>query len=283
MPNSNDCSQRDFSEYDVMSTQELQQLLREDASKSEGEESDTAAILYAMQVLARRERETHQRKTPEEALKTFKEQYDTEKLLISEEKTEKSHKGSMPVWKRCIAAILVLVVVVAGATVTAKAFGVDLLKIVAKWTEDTFHFDYAGQTEDGGVQQEDDLLYSSLRDALDMVDMDLRIPTWLPDVYTMAAMDIKQTPVQRGINAFYQKGEASIQIHIVSFSDTASSYIVKDDTPVEIYQANGMTYYIFGNTNILQAAWIDGKYECHIFGTLSLEELKCMLDSVRKG
>ena len=37
---------RDYSKYDAMTTQELEEILRLDASAPEGEESDTELLLY---------------------------------------------------------------------------------------------------------------------------------------------------------------------------------------------------------------------------------------------
>ena len=77
MPNIQDRNDNRFSRFDAMSTEELQAFLREDASKSVGEESDTKEILYVMEVLARRRKEQTGGKDPAEALASFKNKYYT--------------------------------------------------------------------------------------------------------------------------------------------------------------------------------------------------------------
>lgn len=57
MPDNQHCKDEKFAMNDAMSTEELQQLLREDASKPVGEESDTDSLFYIMEVLAKRRKE----------------------------------------------------------------------------------------------------------------------------------------------------------------------------------------------------------------------------------
>ena len=44
---------RDFSKFDEMSTEELNEILRQDSQLPDGEDSDTDAILYIMGVIAK--------------------------------------------------------------------------------------------------------------------------------------------------------------------------------------------------------------------------------------
>ena len=48
---------RDFSKFDEMSTEELNEILRQDSQLPDGEDSDTDAILYIMGVIAKRNQE----------------------------------------------------------------------------------------------------------------------------------------------------------------------------------------------------------------------------------
>ena len=75
MPDSNNRTGRDFSKYDEMNDEQLRQILREDASKTEGEDTDLELMLHIMEVLARRRRETSEDISPEEALEQFKKKY----------------------------------------------------------------------------------------------------------------------------------------------------------------------------------------------------------------
>ena len=48
---------RDFSKFDEMSTEELNEILRQDSQLPDGEESDIDAILYIMEVIEKRSQE----------------------------------------------------------------------------------------------------------------------------------------------------------------------------------------------------------------------------------
>ena len=73
----------DFAQYDSMSTEELERILRQDAEAPAEQESDTEKLLYVMEVLARRNRETNRSgTTPQEAWESFQEHYAPEKDSI---------------------------------------------------------------------------------------------------------------------------------------------------------------------------------------------------------
>ncbi len=285
MPNPYDCSQRDFSKYDTMSTQQLQQFLREDVSKIEGEESDTAAVLYVMDLLARRRRETAPGKTPEEAFQSFKEHYDTQKFFVSEKNTVNRKNRTHKIWTRSLAAVLALVLLLFGGTVTAKAFGFDLWETVAKWTQETFHFGYAGiPDEDGIPNKSNNEAYAGLIDALAALNIDnLHIPTWLPNGYTEASVEVIENPVQRQVSAKYKSGSNTIRIIVNDYLGGDPERVEQGSASPEVYSVGGMEYYIFNNYGDLQAVWTAGSYECYISGTLSLSEMKAILNSIEKG
>ena len=74
---SNARSNRDFSYFDKLSTEELREIIRQDSLLDENEDSDMDAILYITEVLANREKEENERnvKDVEAAWKSFKENY----------------------------------------------------------------------------------------------------------------------------------------------------------------------------------------------------------------
>ena len=57
MSERNKLPQQDYSKFDIMSTDKLEEILWLDAQLPEGETPDPDAILYIMEVLAQRERE----------------------------------------------------------------------------------------------------------------------------------------------------------------------------------------------------------------------------------
>ena len=287
MPDSLDRRDEKFAKYDAMSTDELQQLLRDDASNSEGAESDTEALFYVMEVLAKRRQARNEGKSPEEALESFKQNYYTENDIssVSESTTVAFKPSSRGRWRRGLIAAAAMLVIVIGSSITANAMGFDLWEVIAKWTQETFHFGYVGQMDETNAPSPEFLHpCASLQEALNQCNIttDL-VPTWIPDGYIESNVDIIQTPKHRVFQVNYENGDSIIIIRIADYLDTHPAQIEQSDSLIEIYPCSGIDYYILDNEGILQAAWISENFECCISGPLSLDEVKHIIDSIKKG
>lgn len=288
MPNTQDRRNERFSRFDAMSTEDLQTFLREDASKPVGEESDTEEIIYVMEVLAKRRKDQNGGKSPVEALESFKQNYFTENETpyISESVPVARKRSSSGRWKRGLAAaVAAIFILVIGNSITASALKFDLFAIIAKWTQETFHFGQAGQAgETNAPSPNFSNPCASLKDALTENNITLAIvPTWLPDEYTESDVSITDTPKQRIFKAKYQSGDKSIIIRITDYLDTTPTQIEQSEALIEIYSSNGIEYYIFENGDQLQAVWVNKNFECYISGPITLSEIKGMIDSIEKG
>ena len=286
MPDSNNRTGRDFSEYDEMNDEQLRQILREDASKTEGEDTDLELMLHIMEVLARRRRETSEDISPEESLEQFKKKYTyTDNSLISEEKATRKKTVGFSRWQKWVATIAALLVLVFGSAITAQAFGFDLFEIIAKWTKETFHFGYVsdiGETNEPSPDTE--LPYASLRDALAKYKIEAKlVPTWIPEGYTEGEVQTKESPMQRLFIAKYEHGDNSIRLRIADYLGGFPLQIEQSETLVEKYISDGIEYYIFDNESQMQVAWVNEHYECYLTGPLSLAEIKSIIDSIEKG
>ena len=109
------------------------------------------------------------------------------------------------------------------------------------------------------------------------------MPAWIPDGYVEADIRIFDTPKQRQFLGKYQREDQIIKIWIEHYLDSDPMQIEQDESVVEIYEVGNTTYYIISDVDSLQAAWIRDNYSCYISGPLSLEEIKCMIDSIEKG
>lgn len=287
MPDARNRRDEEFAKYDAMSTEELQQLLREDASKPVGEESDTDVLFYVMEVLAKRRKEQHEGKSPEEALESFKKHYNTENEISSDsERVPAAPKRSgIGRWMKGLIAAAAVFAFVIGGSLTANAMGFDLWEIIAKWTQETFHFAYISDTiSKDEPKSEDSQTCSGLQEALDDSNITTSlVPTWLPSGYTEVDVKIEDTPLQRRIIAKYQSGENSIRIRIVDYLSDAPTQIEQSDSLVEVYSINGIDYYIFENEGQLQAGWVRESIECYVSGPVTLSEMKGIIDSIGKG
>ena len=288
MPDTNERREGEFAKYDAMSTEELQQLLREDASKPVGEESDTDALFYIMEVLAKRRKERNEGKSAAEALESFKNKYYTETETSSDSEsaavTRKQFNGGR--WRRgLVAAVAAICILIVGNSITASALGFDLFEIIAKWTQETFHFGFAGQVDETNEpSHEYSNPCSGLQDILQSSEISTKlIPTWMPEGYVEIDARMENTPIQRRFVAQYQLGENTIRIRIVDYLSTAPTQIEQTDTLIEVYSVNGVDYYIFDNEGQLQAVWIIDNIESYISGPITLSEIKKIIDSIGKG
>lgn len=287
MPDSLNRRDEKFAKYDAMSTDELQQILRDDASKSEGAESDTETLFYVMEVLAKRRQARNEGKSPEEALESFKQNYYTENDIssVSESTTAAFKPSSRGRWRRGLIAAAAMLVIVIGSSITANAMGFDLWEVIAKWTQETFHFGYSREVQESNEPSPEFVSPClSLQESLDQcnITIDL-VPSWMPKGYIETDVKMTQTPNHRSFAAKYSCDENTIRIRIADYLDSFPSQIEKSDSLIEIYKSSNTEYYIFSNYDQLKAVWITENYECYIIGPVTLEEMKEMIDSIRKG
>ena len=267
----------DLSYCDTMTTEELEEILRLDAEMPEGQESDTEKILYIMEVLAERKRNTsHTGKTALEAYESFKQNYmpETENNIVPV-KT----KSGLPRWVRSLTAAAAVLAFLLVGSVTAKAFGFNIWKAVVQWTQETFHFG-----EWGNSDSRSNLSYDSLQEALEQGEITTPLaPTWFPSGYELADITVEFSPQKKTYTAKYTKEERVLRITVRDHLGEGPYYIEQSEGLVEEYKVNGITYYLLDNNKQVQAVWLLDSYECCISGRVTIDELKLMIDSIKKG
>ena len=276
MSNKHDRRPRDYSKYDSMSTEQLQEILRLDAHQNVGEGMDTAELFYVMEVLTVRRKSDPKTagKSIQEAKEEFRKHYMPK---------EKSHAITFPMWLRRAAAVAaVLAIFVVAATASVNAFGYDLWGKVATWSQEFFHFEDETQgTESAEPGKQDDLEYTSLQDALDKFKItESLIPAWFPDGYQLSDVSVLDSPREISISAIYKNNDKDLIVSIRRLVASKPEDIEKSDSVVLAYDANGTTYYIFNNHDRIKATWVVGEFECYIVGNVTVEEMKEMIDSI---
>ena len=267
----------DLSYCDTMTTEELEEILRLDAEMPEGQESDTDKILYIMEVLAERKRNTsHTGNTALEAFESFKQNYmpETDDNIIP---IKTRHR--MPRWVRGLVATAAVLAILFAGSVTAKAFGFNVWKAVVQWTQETFHFG-----DWGNSNTNNNLAYASLQEALEKGNTPIwLLPTSIPEGFELADITVGQTPQKKTYKAKYKRGEQTLIITVQDHLDNSPVYVEQNDKEEEKYEVSGITYYIFTDVNQVKTKWINESYECSISGNITIENLKMMIDSIKKG
>ena len=264
----------DFTIYDSIATEELEEILRLDAEMPEGQESDIDKILYIMEVLAERKRNSsHTGKTALEAYESFKQNYmpETDNNVIPIKTKRKA-----PRWVRNLVATAAVLAILLTGTITAKAFGFDVWKAVVQWSQETFHF--------GDEGADNNLTYLSLQDALKKGNVPTWLaPTYIPEEFVLIEVDAQKTPKKNIYTAKYKHGEEIIVIAVRDYLGGNPFYVEQSDGLVEEHKALGITFYLLSNQNQNRAVWLYESYECEISGDVTIEELKEMIESIQKG
>ena len=279
-----DRRERDFSKFDSMTTEALQQILRLDAMKPTGEESDTEELFYIMEVLADRRRNdsTFTGKTAQQAFEDFQKYYMPEDAAQESADAVPERKNNPSVlWLRRLGTLAAALAIVFFTTLTANAFGFDLFGKVAKWSAEFFHFE---SSPEATIDPADISLYefSSLQQALDDSGISKKlVPTWLPDRYKTAEVKVTDTPQENIYYAKYVNGSNDeISITIRQVLNGIPFNIEKNDELVEIYECDGIAYYIFQNHDTVHISWVVDNFECLIVCKLPINTVKKIIDSI---
>ena len=194
----------DASQYDHMTTEELQKILRKHAHGELETEPDTEELFKIMEGLSERRQNTDAPvyRSDEEAFAEFCEHY------MPEEK-EKSHPKvigfSNRIFKTVAAVLAIALVLAVGTTLTAKAFHIDIWSKFASWTKEVFQF---SDGEQGAPveqpEKENNLEIRSLQDALAKENITEKlVPMWLPEGYKSKNLDVRATPKVRTFIAIF--------------------------------------------------------------------------------
>lgn len=275
-------STRDFSHLDKLSTEELQEILRQD-SLLDDDSSDIDAILYITDLLVKRSDSSNNSKDVEAAWKSFKQNYypyisDPEPLYSfdsPEDEVVKAKPRHLSRAMKTLSVAAVLAVVIISGSVTASAFGYNLWGAVAEWTRDTFGFT---QGQNNGIYP-----FENLRDALAAYDIDEPIvPQWIPDGYGEDTVQAAETPDSKIISSSCKSASGEIKIEVKAFYNYDSKHRVYEilEDGVEKYSSNGIDFYIMKNDEFTRVSWAAGNNECSIICSLKPKEIYRMIDSI---
>lgn len=151
--------------------------------------------------------------------------------------------------------------------VAAQASGVDIFGAVARWTDETFHFEV----------QEDQTTsdwYVAYQEQLESVGLDAAyMPTWIPEGYTVGNVEVDDFSDWVEIYVPFNNTDGSTIHYLISIhknpSDIGSRFFEKDNRPVQEYQINDKTVYLFHNLDLMTAVCQDETVTYSLSGDLS--------------
>jgi hypothetical protein len=263
-----------------METEELEEILRLDAEAPEGAQSDTELVLYILEVLAsRRNAKNITGNTAQEAWESFEQNY-------MPEEPQKSMDTKKPAfWIRKLSAAAAVVALLIFIPITTSALTLEeVWDIFARWAKETLSFVSGESTEISEPSPEDQRVFSSLQEMLSQEKCDPSIvPTCIPEGFVLDKIEKNFTPVQDIYTVRYVNGDKKLRIQVTTHHSTAIRNNEIENDPIEIYSHNGIDYYFFKNEDQLFVTWMVESYECFISGDVSIDEVKTMIDSIRKG
>ena len=271
---------RDFSKYEAMETKELEEILRLDAEAPEGTQTDTALLLYILEVLASRNNtENITENKAQKAWESFERNY-----MPEECQNPVARKKRVP-WLRRLAATAAAVALLIVIPFSTKALTLEeIMEIFGRWAKETFSFVSSENTEVSEPSPEDQDDYLFLQELLEENNRDSSmVPTWIPSGFSLEKIEKDVTPIQETYSARYVKGDLFFRIRVQNYLDDDFQKIETSQEYSEIYSVGNQDYYIFHNNKQNQAVWVRGTYECIISGNLSIDEMKLMIDSIEKG
>lgn len=307
----NSGDRKDYSKYDKMSTESLEELLRLDAELPDGEGSDIDEILYISEVIAKRDREQptgrYSEADVDAAWETFQTKYlpyatDGRSLYDFDDDEPGSTKAitpdiPSPSGKKRISArgrrrlgrlasIAAAIALLIGImTVTAYAMGYDLWGVIAQWTKDTFTFvstSKVNDTEDPSPSTDGE--YTDLQAALDAYGVtEQLVPTWFPDGFVLEPAVVNELHNQIMFCAHGKSDNKVLTIQISQYDNPSEIDYTswqKDDVDVTTLSIENCTFYLMPNIKRNSIIWSKGNFECSITGDVSLDELTRMVKSI---
>ena len=106
------------------------------------------------------------------------------------------------------------------------------------------------------------------------------VPTWLPENHVLKDIGYKNSPMQKGVWAWFADGDNEIVYKIVVYEGEPAHQYYKDDTYYETYEQEGAVFNIARNHDRWTVVWTKENIEC--FLTLDCQEdtLRRMLESI---
>ena len=288
---------RDFSRYDHMSTEELEEILRADFELPNEEESDMEKILYITEVIARRRagQPTGRYANADEAWGAFVENYlpaeeravfRQEEYVAGEPKAG-SERAKSRLWgtmlTRVASIVVAIMLVAAVSTVTASALGFNFWAWFFSWTQETFGVrNPNGELGSEGTIPEQLIEIHTLMQEYGFPNR--LLPTYLPEGYEAYAVEYESNSMFIKLFCVLSKNDDFIMFEYTMYqSNQVTEETQKDEDDPQPFERGGVMHYIMTNDETYYAVWTVDNVECGIYGASSREDLTLMISSIYGG
>lgn len=294
--------------FQQFTTEQLETILR--LSLAHSRQETEAVLLQVMEVLKEREKNKGTLPDVDKAWEEFQTYYNTPEMrgvelygdkeeldrlleedLRAQEQEREARKEKVVsiraggVLRRLskIAVIALVTLGVAFSSITvAQAAGIDFYGIMGTWTRDVFKFQVSENTPTPEQEKASEEIQVELNAMGVYQDL---APTWWPEGFEV--FELKPEHVEGEFDSVvcgYENKETNEAFSVI-FDIYYNTYwfstpYEKDDTPMEVYESNGRSFYIMSNIDTLTATWSDGSLVVTIGGQLTRDEIKGIIDSI---
>ena len=181
------------------------------------------------------------------------------------------------------AASLILVVLTLAALVPQKAEASNFFERFIAWTEDVFSLlspaetrkqeDYVFRTDNPGLQE----VYDKVTELGVTVPV---VPMWLPEGYELVECVVDSTPMKSLLTARFFCGSLETVYQVNVYSSNVSSEYDKDNSEMQEYELNNVTYRIIRNKDLWVVVWAIENVECSIGIDCQEKDLNRILESI---
>lgn len=267
-----------------MSTGRLRELLRADFCADAEDGLSGEELLEINRILAEREPESAEdMPSASELWQRFERDYlpdfESGSLYADGEDAEPepvpaSKRGRRIRWRsvavsRVASVLLVVLLLVGAGAVTAEAAGYGSWEAISRLAYGAFRWDGESAAQ------------LPLREVLAAYDMTEPVaPAYIPEGYSLDWVNISQDAVRVNFYAKYENRDAEVLTVLVTCYFPDADEGPAPVTEGESYTAGGIEHRIAERAGRRSAAWVNGRYECSISGSISEAEMRAMIDSI---
>lgn len=182
------------------------------------------------------------------------------------------------------AAALVLLI----GTVTAQAYGKNVLDLFAKWTSEIFHLDGSAKPEasighndlaEGAVRE-----YATPQEMLDAFGIKGQlIPTQVPEEFGAPTCRASRDKSGLKLEVLYENAEHYLFFWYKQIGKESPSAVEKNGQAVTTWDFSGIKHYQLIDNGIEKIAWVNGDFECHASGNVAEDEMNQVIKSIYGG
>lgn len=258
----------DVTQFDKMSLDELEEILRQDAVFGETNENSVDELIYIMGLVADKKRaeDPSAYTNVEEAKKSFEENYlpiaARGEALFEEEVSEpeaKIQSGTHRRFFRTAIAIAAVVALLLTGSLFASALGFNVWNHVADWTRDVFGY---------GEKYEADDVIGEFSALLSQNGVDPAVlPTYIPDGYEVVSVDKFSDSAYSKYQCELSNGHDSIILEYLIGAKEYADVFFKDEEQLDVRTYNGTDFYFICNDCKNYVTWTSGEIDGSIFYT----------------